>query len=239
MLMSSILDHPEARKVRLEPRQDSVSSLFVLFRPSNQQRERNMYQSHTRSSGIGPERRPAARRTRLIAGLAALAIVATLAACSGSTSQPTVATLQSVNPGQPSPSASGEFDFQQSVLDFASCMRDHGIDMADPEFGADGMPDFRKMIAGMDFSNPKFTDARQACGGMLAGLAMSTDPAVQAEWQQALVDFAGCMRDNGIDMADPQPGTGPFRNLASLDPNSPKFEAAYEACSNKLSGINQ
>jgi hypothetical protein len=134
--------------------------------------------------------RPSARRpVRLLGGLAALAIVSMLAACSSS--QPTVATLKSVNPGQTAASASGDADFQESLLDFAACMRDHGIDMPDPEFGADGLPDFRKLVASMDFGDPESTAARRACGSYLAGLAMSTDPVVQAEWQRALVDFAG------------------------------------------------
>jgi hypothetical protein len=198
-----------------------------------------MIQSNHRPSGANQERHPATGRpVRLLAGLAVFAIVTTLAACSASSSQPGVATLESAKAGQPSASASGA-DFQQSLLEFAACMRDHGIDMPDPEFGADGMPDFRKLVASMDIGNPDFTAARQACSSYMAGLATSTDPKVQAEWQQALVEFAGCMRDHGIDMPDPQPGIGPFRNLAGVDTSSPEFEAAYEACADKLSGIGQ
>jgi hypothetical protein len=201
-----------------------------------------MYHSSSRPSGSNQGRHPAAwRPICLLAGLAVVAMATSLSACSSTSSgsQPTVPTLQSVDPAKPSPSGSGAIDFQESLLDFAGCMRDHGIDMPDPEFGADGMPDFRKLVASMDFGDPDFTAARQACGSFMAGLAMSTDPKVQAEWQQALVDFAGCMRDNGIDMADPQPGTGAFRNLASVDTGSPEFEAAYEACASKLSGMGQ
>ena len=35
-------------------------------------------------------------------------------------------------------------EMQEQLLDFAQCMRDHGIDMADPVFGEDGRVEIRR-----------------------------------------------------------------------------------------------
>ena len=94
---------------------------------------------------------------------------------------------------------------QEAALDFARCMREHGIDMPDPEvddtgrirvrIGAGGpgggaRPDPRKLEA-----------AQEACGGLMGGGDgdRQLDPAAR----DAMVAFARCMREHGIDMPDP------------------------------------
>jgi hypothetical protein len=45
------------------------------------------------------------------------------------------------------------------------------------------------------------------------------------------------MRENGIDMPDPNPNTGGFLGLGGelpFDPDDPKFKAAMEACQDKF-----
>jgi hypothetical protein len=72
-----------------------------------------------------------------------------------------------------------------------------------------------------------------ACGGSEA----SGDDE-QASFEDAQVEFAECMRENGIDLPDPETseggeGGGGFRieaGEADFDPNSDEFQAAQEKC---------
>jgi hypothetical protein len=63
----------------------------------------------------------------------------------------------------------------------------------------------------------------------------------------ALLAFAQCMRDNGIDMDDPQAGAGPGlrgffgggpdRSASDIDRGSEEFQSAQEACSMYLEAM--
>jgi len=65
-------------------------------------------------------------------------------------------------------------------------------------------------------------------GGAAAG--PSQDP------QDAMLAYAKCMRDNGVDFPDPQPisGTGGQIQAINIDPTSPEFQKAQTACASKL-----
>jgi hypothetical protein len=58
--------------------------------------------------------------------------------------------------------------------------------------------------------------------------------------EDAAVEYAECMRENGIDMPDPQVSDGRVRvggpggGGAGFDPNSEEFQAAQEACQSIL-----
>jgi hypothetical protein len=131
-----------------------------------------------------------------------------------------------------------EADAQQAMLDFAKCMREHGIDMPDPQFDGNGDGSFTVGAAGAPADKSKLDAAQAACQSYLDKVksnAPPPDPAkIEAE-KQKLLDFAQCMRDHGIDFPDPQISTdggglqvqmgGP-----GLDPNSPGFKEANDAC---------
>ncbi len=81
--------------------------------------------------------------------------------------------------------------------------------------------------------------ALSACGGDDPGAG---DRAAGAGgMRDAALDFARCMREQGIDFPDPEfpeeggarvrigPGTG-------IDPSSPKFQRAQKACAKELKG---
>jgi hypothetical protein len=61
-----------------------------------------------------------------------------------------------------------------------------------------------------------------------AASSAPTDP------REAFLAYAQCMRDNGIDMPDPDfsggRGGGLFSALRGVDPSSPTFQTAMEAC---------
>jgi hypothetical protein len=121
---------------------------------------------------------------------------------------------------------------QEKAQEFVDCMRDNGIDLPDPEPDGNGGFDFGMAGADVDRTSPAFREAIQACRDKLPGGGdLNLD---DPELQEQLRTFAQCMRDNGVDMPDPEPGAGFGGGFADLDPNDPTVRAAVEACQDKL-----
>ncbi len=180
----------------------------------------------------------------------AVAVTLVAAACGGSASSAGVATLQSAVPAASDPAASAApVDFQQALLDYTQCLRDNGVDVADPQFGADGRPEFGGAADGggqfgdVDTGSPEFQAAQEACGDLIVGAQRQIDPEGQAERQAQLLVFAECMRDEGIDFPDPQLGTGGGGpgfgggGFADLDFQSTEVQAALDICRADLGGF--
>jgi hypothetical protein len=106
-------------------------------------------------------------------------------------------------------------------------MRDNGIDMPDPDPG--GRPGG---LGKVDRADPDYERAVDACREFLPGGGdlSKLDPAQL----DRLREFTRCMRDNGIDTPDPDPDGGKPGGLAAIDRGSPAFQAALEACQDKL-----
>ena len=122
-------------------------------------------------------------------------------------------------------------------LNYAKCMRAHGVNVADPSPNsgpAAGGANIRSLR-----SNPKFQSANKACSSYLAkAFSGAANPAQRAQLRQALVKFAQCMRSHGVDIPDPTAssggGFGILRQISSSERNSPRFKLAMQACSSTL-----
>jgi hypothetical protein len=100
-----------------------------------------------------------------------------------------------------------------------ACLRAHGIEIADPKPGEEGIA-----IAGGD--QKTFEAAAKACSST-AGGGGANRPS-QAD-QDALVRYAQCMRKNGVNIPDPEPGMAMPAQKADK-----KFEKAQAACQKEL-----
>ncbi|PZF80330.1 hypothetical protein [Jiangella anatolica] len=156
--------------------------------------------------------------------------VAGLGACSDDGDAPEVATAQTETDA-PSVALTAGPDDEPSTepgpLAFTQCMRDNGIDMADPD-PTTGRP---QVGEGVDPDSPAYQDAMEACADLLGeGAALSEPDPAELDQYQA---FAECMRDNGLpEFPDPQPGgQGLFDGI---DRTNPGFQAALEACQDVL-----
>jgi hypothetical protein len=177
----------------------------------------------------------------------ALAALTTMAACgsAGAKGAAQVASVASDATTTTTAAAGGntsEADAQQAMLDFAACMREHGVDMPDPQFNGDGNGTFTvggPGIGGTDVDKAKLDEAQKTCQPFLDKVRSNMpppDPAKMEEEKQKLLAFAQCMRDHGIDFPDPQintDGGGLQVQLGGpgMDPNSPGFKEANDACS--------
>ena len=145
---------------------------------------------------------------------------------------------------------------EERLLAFAECMRENGVEFPDPVVEADGSVTFGRRLGGgagaADLQelrevgrDPDLPAARAACEGLIEGLAFGPGQGGVdlIELQDTLLEFAQCMRDHGVDMADPdlsrfgpggndddQPG-GPF---GAIDSDDPDFAAAFEVCQQQL-----
>jgi hypothetical protein len=178
--------------------------------------------------------RPVRLRVGLVATLAVLGVA--LAACAGQHGSG-VATANGGKNSKAKPSASASVDPAEKALKFAECMRAHGVDIkvatetgggvtvqgsAGPGAGA---PDRAKLEA-----------AQEACRVFAPNGGDIPKPNAQQLEQER--KFAVCMRAHGIDIPDPDPNRGGITVQESggprMDPSSPKFKAAQEACRNLL-----
>ncbi|MFC5502604.1 hypothetical protein ACFPJ4_10185 [Lysinimonas soli] len=111
------------------------------------------------------------------------------------------------SPGGSSPSAGGPSPRATSASDwrvaFAGCMRDQGIDIPDPGTGGNSG-------TSIDSSNQDALLAAakkcQAQLGPMPALSQAEQDAQNAQLQKAMLAAAKCLRDNGVDVADPKPG---------------------------------
>jgi len=180
--------------------------------------------------GRGDPARPSRRRRRLhLAGLVgALALTLAVAACGGGGKSNGVASFGGANKPTATTSAGGSSDPRQAMLNFARCMRQHGINMPDPKPG--GGIEIKGGPGGVKPDDPKFKAAQQACNKYLPNGGQPPKPNPQE--QQQMLAFARCMRQHGINMPDPKPGGGIEINggPGGVNPDSPTFKAAQQAC---------
>jgi hypothetical protein len=121
---------------------------------------------------------------------------------------------------------------EEAGLEFAACMRAHGVEMEDPK------PGQNIDLGGSD--DPKTKVALAACNGKLGDSGQELSAEEDEELKEGALAFAQCMRGEGIDMGDPKfPGPGKFLlDIAGLNPASPAFKAAQEACQGKMPELN-
>jgi len=163
----------------------------------------------------------------LTAGTIALAVSACGSGASSSTSaSAAAATTSSANTAY------------TARLNYAKCMRAHGVNVPDPSANG-GPPAGGAGGIGALRSSPNFASANQACSSYLrkAFGAGGANPAAATQFRQDLVKFAECMRSHSIDIPDPTSsggGFGIFRTITSAERNSPAFKSAIQACSSTL-----
>jgi hypothetical protein len=189
------------------------------------------------------------RATLAVVGLATIGLLA--AACGGGSKGPrvasvgattaTTATVATVAPagssGSSGPDSSGEVS-QSEQLQFAQCMRSHGVpDFPDPSANEGTLNGIS--AAGINTQSPAYQAALQACEKYSP--AGHLTPAQTAADNAEGLQFSECMRSHGV-FNFPDPITGPTGGQAinlgpeHIDPNSPTFQAANRACKRIVPG---
>jgi hypothetical protein len=137
---------------------------------------------------------------------------------------------------QASSSSSSSPDPKNAGLEYSRCMRSHGVpNFPDPDSkGSLVLPPGGQ--GGVDPNSPQFKAAQQTCQDKLKS-GQSTPPAQDRE---KLLTYARCMRSHGVpDFPDPDPSGPLVLDPNKVDPNSPQFKAADQACRQNLPGGGQ
>ncbi len=190
-------------------------------------------------------------------GSAAAVLVVGLAACGSGSSgdSKAVASLSKSSTASDAtstkPTKTSQADFRKQLLAYAACMRTNGVDFPDPQFDANGRPQFNRGSGGQNFgdlrNSPNFKAAQTACASKRPDFAgqFQRTPAEQAAQRKTLLKYAKCMRTKGIDFPDPtfdstgrpqfNGGGGP----SGQNREDPAFQAASTACRSEVGGLGR
>jgi hypothetical protein len=188
------------------------------------------------------------RIARSAAAAAAVALVAlALAACGGAPSTSGVASLGSTTTSMTSATTSGTThstgatsvaSMHRSALEYAKCMRSHGLpDFPDPE--STGGFVF-SVGSGPQPNSPRFQSAQRSCRKYMPNGGKPT-PQQSAGDKAQLLELAKCMRSHGVTnfpdpSSRPNGGWGFDITQTSLHVNSPTYQAAAQACQKSVPG---
>ena len=167
-------------------------------------------------------------------------LAAVAAACSSGSSGPQVANVNGHTGAAASGAATGftSAEADQDFVNFAHCLRVHGVDAADPVH--------RPGHTGLSLVMPPETAANRAaftaCNHFIARIAAAKAAGARqelAQWLPSLVRYAACMRSHDIPMLDPGPqGQLELGNVPGISNdfgrNSPQFRSADAACRHLL-----
>lgn len=111
---------------------------------------------------------------------------------------------------------------QDQAVKFAQCMRQHGVDVPDPQPGQGGIQ--IKASAG-SVDQAKLQQAMNACRKYSPKLAGNPNNPAQRD---RMLKLAQCLRQHGINIPDPQPGQGLRIRVNKAD--AAKMQQAQQAC---------
>ena len=135
------------------------------------------------------------------------------------------------------PNATMDPELADQLLEFAQCMRDHGVDMPDPQFEGN-----RVMQKGpQKVDQAKMREADKACASIRDKIKPpEISDEQKAEFKKAALANSKCMRAHGVpNFPDPvfdEDGGAQIRMQrgSGMNPESAKFKAAEKACRDLL-----
>jgi hypothetical protein len=173
---------------------------------------------------------------RVLAALTAVAIVVAVALIialhSNGSAGPAVAHIGPTATTTSASSAGGAT--QNRAAAYSSCMRAHGVpSFPDPD--AQGHLYLKVTKGGaLDPSTPEFQAAAAACKSLAP---VQNTSASNNTLQSQGLKYAACMRAHGVpNFPDPQPGSNGGFLITGVDPNSPQFQSAQQACQSLMPG---
>ncbi|MBT8228356.1 MAG: hypothetical protein HKP61_18160 [Dactylosporangium sp.] len=157
--------------------------------------------------------------------LAFLAVVAFgVAGCGGGSDDGTGVATAGGGARSSASASAGTLTEDERKLRFTQCLREQGLDVADPEPGVTG-----RIAFGEDADPNKIKAAQQACNQYTVngGEPQTMDPAQLEQARQ----FSTCMRENGIpDFPDPAADGSIKLGQGAINRDDPNVKTAIDKC---------
>lgn len=127
---------------------------------------------------------------------------------------------------------------EAAELAYAECMREHGYDWPDPVWDGGGWD--THIEEEIDYDSPEYQQNAAECEEVRLEVGPAGMPDggedIDAFLQERL-DFAACMRDEGIEFPDPQVDEQGIGELAGpIDGDQEAFDAATATCEAEIQG---
>ena len=132
-----------------------------------------------------------------------------------------------------------EAERREAALDYARCMREHGVDVPDPAPDESGRVVMGGPVSRAPVPPERFGAADEECRDELDGLQPpEVSPEQEREMREGALAHARCMREQGIDFPDPtfdDDGRAAVQiPRGAIDLDDERFRAAEEACRDEL-----
>jgi hypothetical protein len=167
----------------------------------------------------------------------AVALIVTVAGCSGGSKSPAVpaAGSQSTATAAPGGSGSSGATALAEAVAYSQCLRHHGVpNFPDPVQTPSGGYGYR--TSGIDPNSPAFQGAIQACQA-LPSPWNSTGQQLSSAQQQAWLNWAQCIRAHGLpDFPDPT-FSGREVHDSGVGSSSPQLQQAIGACKSQTPSV--
>lgn len=134
---------------------------------------------------------------------------------------------------------------EETATEFTACMRDYGFNIPDPELNADGTVNFNSLKEGV-FGEPKYkgasTKAFDQCLPLLSRFTAAKEESTEdeIELEDNLLKFAQCLRDNGLEVSDPdfsRDREAWKSNLEDIKGSGSRVEKIIDLCSESVFGV--
>lgn len=130
-------------------------------------------------------------------------------------------------------------DNEAMIMALTECLRENGIDAADPVVDADGNVQKPTLVEGAQWDEETMGDAWEACEHHLEGFTFEEKRVDTSEMVDQYMELAACLREKGYDLDDPTAETldiwmDDFKN--AIDWDDPDAIADYEECSGETVG---
>lgn len=178
-----------------------------------------------------PAGKPAGRLRR--AALAAVALTGLFlfaSACSSGSQSPGVPGAAGTYSAT-APNSANDGSSMHNAAAYASCMRSHGV----PNFPDPTSQGTFQITSndGININSPQYQNAMKSCQSLAPAFG-----GIPAQNKAAALKYASCMRSHGVaNFPDPNAGGGfEIGGNSGIDPSTPQYQSAQEACQHYLPG---
>jgi hypothetical protein len=116
------------------------------------------------------------------------------------------------------------------MIEFTECLRNEGLEVADPIMDEDGSIQFPEILDENGVSKEEWWEN---CGVLLENLTLEEEKEDRSGELEYYLELAACMREEGVEVEDPTVETldawmGDFKTTTDFD--DPDTQAVFETC---------